>query len=167
MAHSVSLRAIGQSLEIAKVAAFDLERDGSDYILRSDSLTKTGEWILRNTLSTNDFVAGSARQTARNRVLRFSPHDIVRIDAEGRKRRRNPAPPDTQKPTGLSQLLRTLGDHLDRTEANEFYISWKPDAVFVDYQPAGGQADRRTFTPEKLQQLGSHSRFRRSHRDAR
>ena len=166
MAHSVSLRAIGQSLEIAKVAAFDLERDGQDYVLRSDSLTKTGEWILRNALSANDVVAASGRQPPSDRALRFDPHDIVHLDAEGQKRRRDLASSDMQQPTKLSQLLRTLGDHLDRIEANQFHISWKPDSVFVDYQLAGGQIDRRTFTPGKLQQLGSHSRFRRSRRNA-
>lgn len=167
MAHSVSLRAIGQSLEVAKVADFHLERDGQDYVLRSDSLTKASEWILRNALSANDVVERSGRQSPFNRSLRFGPRDILRLNAEGQKRRRDPASPDVQTPAKLSQLLRTLGDHLDRTEANEFHISWKPDSVFVDYQLAGGQIDRRTFTPEKLQQLGSHSRFRRARRDAR
>ena len=166
MAHSVSLRAIGQSLEIAKVTAFDLERDGQDYVLRSNSLTNTGEWILRNALAFNDYVARNGRQPASDRALRFGPHDILHLDAEGQKRRREPASPDMQQPNKLSQLLRTLGDHLDRIEANEFHISWKPDSVFIDYQLAGGQIDRRAFTPGKLQQLGSHSRFRRSRRDA-
>jgi hypothetical protein len=49
-------------------------------------------------------------------------------------------------------------------DVRAFHISWMPDAVSVDYQERGGQSDRRTFTREKLQQLGFHTRFRRSSR---
>lgn len=163
MTHSLSLRAIGQSLEILKLAAFDLDKDGEDYVLRSDSLTKTGEWILRNTLSVDQIIAGDGNPAAPNRTLRFSPPDILRLNAVGRKRRRDTISSEMPK---LSQLLRTLGDHLDRTQTNEFHISWKPDSILVDYRLASGVMDRRTFIPQKLQQLGSHSRFRRSHRNS-
>src|SRR6266498_2165655 len=59
----------------------------------------------------------------------------------------------------LSQLLRTLGDHLDRTDVRTFHISWTPDSVYIDCQGPDGQRDRRTFTAE---QLSLHTRFRRS-----
>lgn len=166
MTYSLSLRAIGQSLEILKLVAFDLDKDGDDYVLNSDSLTKTGEWILRNTLSVAEIIGGDGDPPASSRTLRFSPPDILRLNTVGQKRRRDTASLEMPKPTKLSQLLRTLGDHLDRTRTNEFHISWKPDAVLVDYRLAGGAMDRRTFTPEKLQQLGSLSRFRRSRRSS-
>lgn len=165
MTYSLSLRAIGQSLEILKLAAFDLDKDGEDYVLRSDSLTKTGEWILRNTLSVDEIIGEDSDPPPSNRMLRFSRPDILRLDAVGRKRRRDTASSEMQA-VKLSQLLRTLGDHLDRTQTHEFHISWKPDAVLVDYRLAGGAMDRRAFTPEKLQQLGSHSRFRRARRSS-
>src|SRR6266545_2976853 len=72
----------------------------------------------------------------------------------------------TQGSSKLSQLVRSLGDHLDRTEVSSFHILWTPDSVSVDYQESDGQSDSRTFTAEKLQQLGLHIRFRRSNRSA-
>jgi hypothetical protein len=166
MAHAKSLRVIGQSLEVAKVAAFELENNGQYYDVRSDSLTQTGEWILRNALSENDFSRQSGRESTVKRSLRFSPRDISRLDAQGQKKRRNHSLSRMQESSKLSQLLRALGDHLDRTEVSVFHISWMPDSISVDYKGPGGQSDCRTFTPEKLQQLGSHTRFRRSSRGA-
>ncbi len=163
MAHAKSLRVIGQSLEVARAAAFELENDGQSYVLRSDSLTQTGEWILQNALSENEFSERRTRPPTIKRSLRFSPPDISRLDAEGQKRRRNQTS-SRMESSKLSQLLRTLGDHLDRTAASAFHISWSPDSIFVDYQRADGESDSRTFTPEKLQQLGLHTRFRRSSR---
>jgi len=162
MTHSKSLRVIGQSLEVAKVEAFELEKDGQGYILRSDSLTKSGEWILRNALTTNDFSEHSGRESAANQSLHFSPIDISRLDTEAQKHKRTESSSYMQGASKLSQLLRALGDHLDRTEVSTFRIFWIPSYVSVDYQGPDGQNDCRTFTNEKLQRLGSHSRFRRS-----
>lgn len=161
MAHAKSLRVIGQSLEAAKLPAFELNTDGPNYVVMSDSLTKTGEWILRRALSPNDTSDQSAGQSAVNRSACFSPADISRLDEQAQKQRRNDS---SQAYRRLSQLLRTLGDHLDRTEVSAFHISWTYDSVSVDFQSLNGQSDSRTFTAEKLEQLGSHSRFRRSSR---
>jgi hypothetical protein len=162
MAHAKSLRVIGQSLELAKLPAFQLETDGPNYVVTSDSLTKTGEWILRHALSPNDVSDQSARQSAVNRTVRFSPTDISRLDDQAQKQRRNDSSSGIQAYSRLSQLLRALGDHLDRTEVGAFHISWTSDSVSVDFQSLDGQSDSRTFIAEKLEQLGSHLRFRRS-----
>jgi hypothetical protein len=164
MAHAKSLRVIGQSLEAAKLPAFELNTDGPNYVVMSDSLTKTGEWILRHALSPNDTSDQSSGQSAVNRSACFSPADISRLDDQAQKQRRNASSPDRQAYRRLSQLLRALGDHLDRTEVSAFHISWTYDSVSVDFQSLNGQSDSRTFTAEKLEQLGSHSRFRRSSR---
>src|SRR5262245_23921385 len=50
MLHAQSLRAIGQSLEMLRLRAFKLENEGDYYIVRSESLTATHEWILRSNL---------------------------------------------------------------------------------------------------------------------
>lgn len=162
MAHSRSLRVLGQSLEVTKVAAFELEKDGQYYVLRTDSLSQTDEWILRNALSEDGFTGQSEQRGRVDRGWRFSPRAIARLDAEGRKKRQNSAFPHRQESTKLSQLLRTLGDHLDKMDVSTFHISWMTDAVSVEYLERGGQRDHRTFTREKLQQLGFHTRFRRS-----
>ena len=162
MTYAKSLRVIGQSLEVARVTTFELEKDGQDYLVRSDSLTQTGEWILRHAISEYEFTEQSGRRSTGNRPLRFTPIDISRLDSQGQKQRQTRSSSPTQGSSKLSQLLRSLGDHLDRTEVVAFHISWMADSVSVDSQEAGGQSECRTFTAEKLQQLGSHSRFRRS-----
>jgi hypothetical protein len=161
MAYAKALRVIGQSLEVARVTTFELDKDGQDYLVRSDSLTQTGDWILRNAISESDFTEQSGRRST-VRSLRFTPVDISRLDFHRQKQRRTHSSSQTQGSSKLSQLLRSLGDHLDRTEVSSFHILWTPDSVSVDYQESDGQSDSRTFTAEKLQQLGLHSRFRRS-----
>src|SRR6266540_4347032 len=162
MTYAKSLRVIGQPLEVARVTTFELEKDGQDYLVRSDSLTQTGDWILRNAISESDFTQQSGRRSSVHSPLRFTPLDISRLDSYRQKQRRTHSSSPTQGSSKLSQLLRSLGDHLDRTAVSDFHISWIPDCVSVDYQEANGQSEYREFTAEKLQQLGSHSRFRRS-----
>ena len=161
MSYANSLRVIGQSLEFAKLSVFELEMDGSDYVVRSNSLTKTSEWILRHALNSNNISEQSTRQPKVSQSVCFSPTSIACLDGQAQKQRRNNSSPS--QPYGrLSQLLRSLGDHLDQIQVSAFHISWTSSSVYVDFHSLDGQGDSRTFTTDKLQQLGSHSRFRRS-----
>ena len=162
MTHAKSLRVIGQSLETAKIQAFELKTDGQNYIAQSDSLTAASEWILRYAVSPHGVSEQSARPSTTNRSVRFTPADISRLDDQAERQRRINPSQHTQTYHRLSQLLRALGDHLDRAEVNSFHISWTSGSVSVDFQPVDGRRDFRTFTNEKLEQLGSHSRFRRA-----
>jgi hypothetical protein len=63
MPYAKSLRVIGQSLEVARVTTFELEKDGQDYLIRSDSLTQTSDWILRNAIGQSDFTEQSSRRS--------------------------------------------------------------------------------------------------------
>jgi hypothetical protein len=164
MAHSKSLRVIGQSLENVNIPAFDLEADGPNYVVKSDSLTEMGERVLCRALSRNDFAERTTRKSTVTRSVQFSPADISQLDKQRwQQRRRNSSQRNAYG--RLSQLLRTLGDHLDRIKASAFQICWVPDSVSVYFQFSDGQCDSRTFTFEKLQQLGSSSRFLRSNQD--
>jgi hypothetical protein len=163
MAHGKSLRLIGQSLEAARLAAFELKMDGAEYVVTSNSLSTSGEWILRHALSPNDLTdQGSGPASAVTRSVSFNSAALSRLDDQARKQRRNDSTPNAQAYSRLSQLLRALGDHLDRTDVRAFHISWTPQSVCVDSQLPDGERDSRMFTSEKLEQLGSHARFRRS-----
>ena len=162
MPHSRSLRVIGQSLEAAKLASFELDMHGPDYVLRGQALTRQDEWILRHSLNQDEF-----QVTENGRVLSFSARDLARLDEEAQKKRRDHSAVPGQESIRLSQLLRTVGDHLDRMNVTSFHIASSGDAITVNYQQAGGQQDSRTFTREKLQQLGFHTRFRRASRIGR
>ena len=158
MTHAKSLRVIGQSMENAKLQNFELNTDGSNYLAQSDSLDAASEWILRQALA-----PVSAREPIFDGSVRFTPADISRLDNQAEKQRKINSS-QTQTYRRLSQLLRALGDHLDRTQVNTFHILWASSSVAVDFQLPDGRSDSRIFTAEKLEQLGSHSRFRRASR---
>ena len=170
MLHSSSLRAIGQSLEMLRVQAFGLEKEGDSYIVRSESLTATRQWILRNNLETDLDSPGpdqkSTQLTWGDGWLCYGPFDVARLDEQGRKKRQDHGFAPLSRADTLGQLLRALGEHLDRKEATAFKISWAPGSVVVDYQMSDGVSERKNFTVEKLHQLALHSRFRKPSRSA-
>jgi hypothetical protein len=160
MSHAKSLRVIGQLLEAANVATFEVEKHGQRYLVSSPSLTKDGELILRNALQDNDLVSQNNRQ-AIPKLLCFNPADIARLDARAQRRRRNQALA-TRQSTMLSHQLRSLGDHLDRLELRAFHIMWSADSVILGYQPVDGVWNYRRFTAEELRQRDLHRKLLRS-----
>jgi hypothetical protein len=177
MNHAKSLRVIGQALEVAKVSMFNLESDGRNYMVQSDSMSRTGEWMLRYAVTESDFSTLSSRRSTADTALKpnsvelkpvvFNNADIARLDARETKRRRDRrdiSSSQAELSTNLSQLLRTLGDHLDRSSARTFHIFWMPDSIVVDYRRADGLTDRQRFTPEKLLQF-NNSGLRRARID--
>ena len=164
MNHGRSLRVIGQVLDGGSVSSFELEkaRHAQDYRLRTTSAIKRHEWILRPELGENGFIEESGRPVAGDGLLRFTPVVISRLESQEQRKRRAHSSAQTQGSKNLSQLLRSLGDHLDRIKASAFRVTWTPDSVSVEYQEADGLSDSRQFSPERLRQLDLHTRFRRS-----
>jgi hypothetical protein len=161
MLHARSLRVIGQLLDSARVATFELERHGQYYELWSDALTNADEWHLRKALGDNFSVQSSERYNSKCSGC-FSSADISRLDAKGQKKQRNPLFSKMQASRSLSQLLRALGDHLDRHEVSAFHISWAPDSVSLVIFPTGALViERTTLTAERLQQMSLLMRLRR------
>lgn len=168
MPHSKTLRAIGQSLEVLRVEVFELEKKGDTYIVRSESLSPTSQPMFRKSLVEKVWDSPDVNPRNANsshRWLRYDPLDISWLDGQGRKIRRTHSFAEAPGASKLSQLLRTVGEQLDRREVSTFNISWSPDSVSVDYRVAGGQRERKEFTVENLHELGSSMRFRRSSRD--
>ena len=95
MGHAKSLRVIGQSLAVPKLRVFELQTDGPNYILSSDSLSRTGEWILRHALGRDDISDQRAPQSV-IRVVSFGQSDISRLDDQAQKLRRNDSSPHTE-----------------------------------------------------------------------
>ena len=162
MIHAKSLRVIGQALETAGVAMFELEKHGRYYVAWSDSLNNADEWIFRNGL-TREVLEAGARSAKAHCSLCFGPLDISRLDAQSRKNRRHRFSSSMQASSNLSQRLRTLGDQLDRIEASAFHIFWTPDSVSVVILPVGELTiETKTINAEQLQQLCLQRRFRRT-----
>lgn len=157
---------------MTRVETFEVEHHGESYLVRSQSITRTCHWIINNSLieSVWDPPTSDDKQSllkGGEGWLRYEPVIIARLDAQGRRKRRNLVSAQAQAPSKASQQLRTLGGHLDRIEARAFTISWNyPDFVKIGYQTADGQHEQRTFSFEKLDELGFHMRIRRSTRSA-
>ena len=162
MAYATSLRVIGQSLEAARLTVFELRTEGEDLLVETEALSQTAEWILRRGL--NDHWKEETDRSAINQTVRFTPLDISLLDRQARQQRGAGSTPNRPTFKRLSQLLRTVGEHLDRTEANSFRVLWGSAAISVESASADGHHDARTFSAEKLEQLGSSLRFRRSSR---
>jgi len=162
MSHAKSLRVIGQSLEAARIATFELEKHDQHYLVWIISLAKADELILRDTCRDGDIASQKGLQPTANPLFSFSRADISRLDAQAQKRRRNQSSSATRLSKMLSHQLRTLGDHLDRIEVKAFQIVWTPGSVLLDYQPVNGRRNCRIFTAEELQQLCLHGKWLRS-----
>jgi len=124
MLQSKSLRAIGQSLEILRVEAFELEKEDYSYVVRSKSLSPTSQWIFRNSVVERVWDSPGAAQNSTqvgNDWLRYDSTDISWLDAQGRKSRRSASFAQVRGVSRLSQLLRTLGEHLDVARGSSFY----------------------------------------------
>jgi hypothetical protein len=169
LSHARNLRAIGQSLELTRVDVFKLENHGASYLVRSQAITPTCYWMISGNLAENveNQVTDAKPSSLKGGEgwLQYEPLIIARLDAQARKKRRGYISSPSQSASKSSQRLRTLGAHLDRVEATVFTISWDyPHGVTVDYQSSDGQQEQRTFSFEKLDQLGFHMRIRRSSR---
>lgn len=168
MPHAKSLRAIGQSLESLGVVAFVMEKNGRNYVVRSDSLSDIADLDSKKDLTEKVWDLASGRRASRlmgnDGSLRYDPPYISWLDAQGRKRRRRRVSAQATGTMKVSQLLRTVGKHLDRVEPHAFSIQWTKDAVFVDYQLADGQTMREILSVDKLRELTVRSRVRRARR---
>jgi hypothetical protein len=167
--HAKSLRAIGQSLESLGVVAFVMEKNGRNYVVRSDSLPDVSEVELKKELSEKIWDSGGAgrkrlRMIAEDGSLSYDPPYVSWLDAQGRKKRRRRFSAQATGTMKVSQLLRTVGRHLDRVEPHTFSIRWSKDAVFVEYQLADGQTISEVLTTDKLRELTVRSRIRRARR---
>jgi hypothetical protein len=166
--YAESLRAIGHSLEMLRLRAFELEKAGDFYVVRSASLTETHEWILKNNLaepSSDSPVPDpeTTQLTVGDGWLCYGPLDIARLNARLKiKGNEVFGFEETCEADKLARLLATLGQHLDSIKATEFEISWAPDSISVEYHTSDGAHERKSFPLEKLQQLALGAKFRRS-----
>jgi hypothetical protein len=151
MLHAKFLSAIGQYLEILRLRAFELEKQGDFYIVRSELLREAHERILRNHLTEQ---GENTHLTVHDGWLSYGPIGTAHLNAGELKKRENHVFKQTDK---LAQLLRTVGDDLDSKKTTAFKISWAPDSVSLEYETPPGVRERKEFTIKKLQQLAFYS----------
>ena len=169
MPHAKSLRAIGQSLESLGVVGFLVEKDGRNYVVRSDSLPNIADLAAKKDLSEKVWEVPSTGRRRTHLVeddgsWHYDQAYVSWLDAQGRRKRRRRFSTQASGSMKVSQLLRTLGKYLDRLEPHSFSISWTKDAIIVDYQLADGQQLREVMLIDKLRELTVRSRVRRARR---
>src|SRR5262245_56347018 len=165
MPHAKSLRAIGQSLESFGIHAFIMEKDGRNYVVRGSTLPDSTQLDIKKSLSEKVWDPPSAaRRSVRllrdDGALSYDPNYVSWLDAQGRKRRRKRFSAQATGTAKISQLLRTLGRHIDQYEPHAFTIAWTKDSICVDLDLADGQCAQEILTPEKLRELTVRSRVR-------
>ena len=169
MPHAKSLRAIGQSLEALGVVAFVMQKDGRNYLVRSDSLADLAAGAEKQDLSEKIWDRASLAKKTRellkeNGSVSFLPPYISWLDAQGRRKRRKRQSAQATGTMKLSQLLRTVGRHLDRLEPHAFTISWSATGATIHYELADGQQISETLSMAKVRELTLRMRFQRSRR---
>jgi hypothetical protein len=169
MPHTKSLRAIGQSLESIGIVAFIMEKNGRNYVVRSDSLPDISELSHKQSLSEKVWDAAvSARKGGHlirdDATLQYDPAYVSWLDAQGRKKRgkRFSAPATGTKK--VSQLLRVVGRLIDKLDPYAFTISWTQDSVSIDYDLGDGQKITEILAIDKLRELTVPIRVRRAPR---
>ena len=169
MPHAKSLRAIGQSLESLGIVAFVMEKDGRNYLVRSDSLPDVSQLDFKKDLTekvweTKDSNYRHTRLLESDGSLRYDPPYLSWLDAQGRKKRRKRISAQATGTMKVSQLLRTVGKHLDRLEPHAFSIRWNQEDVIVEYRLPNGDIAQEILPIKKVRELTVRSRFRRARR---
>jgi hypothetical protein len=167
--HAKSLRAIGQSLESLGIVAFVMKKDGRNYLVRSDSLPDISQLDRKKDLTEKvwDGTSSNSRHTrllGSDGSLRYEPPYVSWLDAQGRKKRRKRLSAQATGTMKVSQLLRTVGKHLDRLEPHAFSIQWDHENVIVEYQLPNGDVAQEILPIKKVRELTVRSRYRRARR---
>ena len=123
------LRAIGQALEAQGISVFEMKRDSDGYVItgapeKPNSLIDAFRQFRKHGWNTGPLTLNLGRQ------------EILRLEWRGCSRRRNPdALPDFYS---VSNLLRTIGAHLDRKNAELLGLEKRPLSLTLLYQTGDG-----------------------------
>ena len=150
--YALSLRAIGQALEILKMESFQLEPDGDDIIVRGTVAVRTGGAEVESAESRNlrfslergpdrgspeaELEATPAPAIVNQLDLCYTLKDVDRLEQKGQGRR-GEARTVAAAPS-LSQLLRAIGAYLDEKPARLVKISKDGESVIVVYETISG-----------------------------
>jgi len=167
LSYAQSLRVIGEALETQGIVKFDLEKHGENYILRVVTnqpategcfLKKIAHRLLRVGVSAKEPADPAAVAQSRS----YTPSDILRLATQQQSRHGGlNAMPDAYT---LAQVLRVVGDHLDRKEACAFTVSVSGHSLAVAYETGSGHQIHENFTIENLYDRAVRMYLRRSKR---
>ena len=169
------LRAVGQALEDMGVQNFELEVDRSGFVVRGKVSVKAQEPAAQGAQETSAgglgrfFRSASPERASTPSAppepspveLRFTPEEIDQLERAGQMRREAaPGMPGF----GAAQMLRTIGDYLDRQGHKLLRVEKLGPAISIDYQTASGQRNTENRTNSSLYDLSVRMYLRRSDR---
>jgi len=130
--YSHTLRAIGQSLEAQNIEAFELIVGENDFVVRGRTAApapKTGPlagWLGSRKVKSEALVE-----------LRYNADDLQRLQQRGEERRQHPG--QTPDYFMLSQILRTVGAYIDRTDFTFRRLRRAGPRLELDFEELHGQ----------------------------
>lgn len=145
------LRSVGQALEGKHVQDFDISIAGLDILIRGTEAAS---------MPTEPPLVQPNSESA-NFELRFTPEDLDRLDREGRTRRQDAV---SMPEMTLSQVLRTIGDYLDRQGHQLLRIARQGTTTTIEYRTQSGQRNTEERTASSLYDLSVRMYLRRSYR---
>ena len=171
------LRAIGQDLENLHLSTFNLEYVGDAYLVwvRSDSEADANpvfrisknrlQKLWRNKMPLRPIgheEPDHRSQSESGRRLRYSVHELDRIEREQRARRRQQS--GSADGHRLSQLLRMVGDLVNQRGERLLGIAWQELSVSVVVETPNGRKEIDVFRPDNLYDLWVRMYLKRDNR---
>ena len=138
MRYASILRCIGQSLEALELKSIEIKTHGDDFIVQA--------WH-RGTSMAVDI------------EKHYSPEDLRKLDAEGRKKRKPAAGPPSL--LSLSLILRFAGNYIDRISGRLLRVSWqdqsdKIQSVTVQWEAVPPVRETKEFHTSTVEELCLH-----------
>lgn len=174
------LRAVGQALEALRVQDFDLRVSGGDYLVRGSQAAaaappqQTPPPARRGALGRLRRILGGVEPDdleppapARAREsqqldLHFTAADIAKLERQGQSRRQaSPGMPDLHS---LPQVLRTIGDYLDRQGHELARVVKQGQTITIEHNTPDGQPSVEERTASTIYDLSVRMYLRRTDR---
>lgn len=173
ISYQLTLRAVGQVLDLLHVHSFEIEVDGKDFIVHGVSKKTEREVVIKAMGFTKlvkifrpNLVTGPGRQARKKAPrpftfsgMRFSEEDLNRLELRGQTSRL--ATGGTPASPSLSQVLRALGAYIDNKRARLNRISGCDNQIATIYLLPFGEEKVETFTQTNLYDLWVHMYKRR------
>jgi hypothetical protein len=171
--YQLTLRAVGQVLDLLHAHSFEIEVSGKDLVVHGVSEKSENQATFKAMGFKNlvkifrpNRVTGRERQTRKKAPrpfafsgMRFSEEDLDRLELRGQASRMKFG--GTPAFNTLSQALRALGAHIDHKRASLTRVSGCDDQIAIAYKlPLGGEKIE-TFTRINLYDLWVHMYKRR------
>ncbi len=174
------LRAVGQALEALRVQDFELRVSDGDYLVRGSQAAPapppplTSPPARRGALGSLRRILGGVEpvdveppvppraRELQQLELRFTPDDIAKLEQQGQSQRQaSPGMPDLHS---LPQVLRTIGDYLDRQGHELARVVKQGQNITIEHGMLDGQPIVEERTASSLYDLSVRMYLRRTDR---